>query len=372
VTILKKPSKTFDKPNVLVIGPTPPPFGGVATFVENFMSQKLITEEYALKLFRTGMHDKKGRFFIQAAKEMTYFVRFFFSRQKFSLYHVHTASYWSFLRNAPYILLVKHLKAGKVITHIHGAKFHIFYNQSNSLKKRFIRFILNSSDSLIVTSPSWIEVINYICGRCNRIYAVPNGYDKNVFHVISKSAARKKLNLSLDKKILLNIGHLEEYKGQSYLIEGMSEVIKHKKDVNLYIIGNGSLHKALLNQIRGLNLENHVFLIDAGKPIDEIVAWLNASDIFVLPSLNEGNPTVMFEALGVGLPFIGTRVGGIPDVIISDDYGLLCEPADSDDLATAILYSLDKKWDRNKIILYANNFTWESISKTILDIYLQS
>lgn len=84
---------------------------------------------------------------------------------------------------------------------------------------------------------------------------------------------------------------------------------------------------------------------------------MNACDLFVLPSLSEGNPTVMFECLGCGKPFIGTKVGGIPEIIVSDDYGLLCEPANSEDLAEKILIALDKEWDEEKIRNYAKQFT---------------
>jgi len=78
--------------------------------------------------------------------------------------------------------------------------------------------------------------------------------------------------------------------------------------------------------------------------------WINAADIFVLPSLGEGNPTIMFECLGCGKPFVGTTVGGVPEVITSDDYGLLVEPADPKDLARKILMALGREWDREAIL----------------------
>jgi glycosyltransferase involved in cell wall biosynthesis len=89
----------------------------------------------------------------------------------------------------------------------------------------------------------------------------------------------------------------------------------------------------------------------------------------VLPSLNEGNPTVMFECLGCGKPFIGTRVGGIPEIITSENYGLLCDPAKSVDLADNILLALAKEWDKGKIREYAEQFNWDVIVKNILGIY---
>ena len=77
----------------------------------------------------------------------------------------------------------------------------------------------------------------------------------------------------------------------------------------------------------------------------------------------------MFECLGCGKPFVGTKVGGIPEIIVSDDYGLLCDPAKPKELAENILIALDNNWNRNKIISYASLFTWENITEHIISLY---
>ena len=129
-----------------------------------------------------------------------------------------------------------------------------------------------------------------------------------------------------------------------------------------------SFRTTLERQIHSLGLEGYVRLV-GGKPHNEIPHWISACDLFVLSSLNEGNPTVMFEALGCGKPFIGTRVGGVPEVIVSDVYGLLVNPADPADLAGKILTALDRTWDQEAIVQYADRFTWNEISKEILKVY---
>ena len=77
----------------------------------------------------------------------------------------------------------------------------------------------------------------------------------------------------------------------------------------------------------------------------------------------------MFECLGCAKPFIGTRVGGIPEIITSDSYGLLCEPGNVQELATAILTSLSRDWDPAVISAYSKQFTWENIAQEILGVY---
>jgi glycosyltransferase involved in cell wall biosynthesis len=79
----------------------------------------------------------------------------------------------------------------------------------------------------------------------------------------------------------------------------------------------------------------------------------------------------MFECLGCGKPFIGTKVGGIPEIITSKDYGLLCEPARPDELAENILLGLNCKWDLSLIMEYSSQFSWSCVSEEIYKIYSQ-
>lgn len=201
-----------------------------------------------------------------------------------------------------------------------------------------------------------------------KISVVPNGYDPTKFKPMAKEKVREYLNLSKDKEIILNIGNIYPIKGHKYLIEAIRKIIEFKNNILCVVIGEGSLKRKLENRVKKLALESCVIFIGA-KPYNEIPLWMNAADLFVLPSLNEGNPTVMFEALGVGLPFVGTRVGGIPEIIISEEYGLLCEPGNVDDLIEKILIALDKEWDREKIKKYGEQFTWENIAKQTLEVY---
>jgi len=233
--------------------------------------------------------------------------------------------------------------------------------------KQKIKYVLNAADHIITVSNSNLECIKELNVK-TPVTVLPNGYRSELFHPRNSNECRKKLNLPLDKKIILTVGNLVEIKGHKYLIEAMSEIVKHRKDVLCIIVGGGKLQGKLEKQINAKGLNDHIRLA-GGKLHDEIPIWMNACDLFVLPSLNEGNPTVMFECLGCGKPFVGTTVGGVPEIIVSDDYGSVCEPADFKELAENILLSLDREWDSGKIREYAKQFTWDEISKDILDIY---
>jgi glycosyltransferase involved in cell wall biosynthesis len=96
---------------------------------------------------------------------------------------------------------------------------------------------------------------------------------------------------------------------------------------------------------------------------------MNASDIFVLPSLREGFPAVIPEAFACGKPVIGTRVGGIPEALTNQEVGLLVDPEDSVALANAISAALDRKWQESSIIDHARIYSWSNLVSQILEVY---
>ena len=231
-----------------------------------------------------------------------------------------------------------------------------------------IEYVLNAADYIITVSNSNLECIKQLNVK-TEVRVIPNGFRSDLFYPRNLAECRKKLNLPLSRRIILNVGAVyDEVKGGTYLIEAMKEVIKRKKDVLCIIIGSGKLKNKLEKQIKKAGLENYVKLI-GGRAHTEIPLWMNACDVFVLPSLNEGNPNVMFEALGCGKPFVGTKVGGVPEIINSDDYGLLVEPTNPNELAEKIVIALDKQWDNDKIIRYAEQFRIENKAKVVLEVY---
>ncbi|MBP2133105.1 glycosyltransferase involved in cell wall biosynthesis [Methanomicrobium sp. W14] len=232
-----------------------------------------------------------------------------------------------------------------------------------------IEYVLNTADHVITVSRSNFECMKRL-DVSTPVTVIPNGFRSDLFYPRNALECRNMLVLPQDKKILLTVGNLEPVKGQLYLVEAVQKVVQERKDVLCVIVGSGKLKVALERLIRKLGLKDYILLV-GGKPHEEIPLWMNACDLFVLPSLNEGNPTVMFEALGCGKPFIGTKVGGIPEIITSEDYGLLVEPADPDDLTEKILEALEKEWDSEQILKYAESFTWENISKDIFNVYKQ-
>jgi glycosyltransferase involved in cell wall biosynthesis len=228
--------------------------------------------------------------------------------------------------------------------------------------------ILNSADHIITVSRNNLASMKRLAVQ-KPVSVILNGFDHLRFFPSDMQECRRTLGLPQDKKILINVAKLYDVvKGHEILIRAMQEVIRTRDDVVCYIVGDGELRASLEKLIAELHLEQQVKIVGA-KPHREIPLWINAGDLFVLPSKNEGNPTVLFECLGCAKPFIGTRVGGIPETITDDTYGILSEPGNVQELAKNILSALNREWDPAKISAYAQQFTWENISKEILDVY---
>lgn len=243
-----------------------------------------------------------------------------------------------------------------------------FYNEYNSDNNK-LYWAWENADAITRVNKHTIPLLK----KYNKnVSYVSNGYDAKIFNPgknFTKEEIRKQLNIPINGKVILNIGYLHSRKGQKYLIEAIHKLQnKLNTPIYCYIIGQGVLFNNLNKQIKKLNLDNNIKLLGL-MAHDKIPQWVHASDLFVLPTLSEGNPIVMFEALGCGVPFVGTRVGGIPETVTSEDYGLLCEKEDSDDLADKIFIALNKNWDYDKIKKYWKKFSWENISKEFVELY---
>jgi glycosyltransferase involved in cell wall biosynthesis len=228
--------------------------------------------------------------------------------------------------------------------------------------------VLSRADHVIAVCTSDAEKLLSLGLSSSKLSIIPNGFDDNLFQPIPEQSTREKLGLALNKKILLSVGILHEVKGYDYLIDAMYRISKIRNDVITVIVGSGPLEMKLRKKIEKLGLKQRVLLV-GWEQHNKIPLWMNASDIFVLPSLNEGFPTVIPEVMACGKPVIGTRVGGIPDAISSDNVGILVKPRDPEALAQAILEALNQRWEHERIRGYAQKYSLKNVVKQILQVY---
>lgn len=359
---------------VLVIGPKPPNVGGIASYIRDFSNN--ISNFYNVDLlfittYIVNSKSLKGYMSkIWSILYNLYKIIILSKRSKFDIVHIHTSSEISFYENSMYITLLNMMHY-PVILHIHAPDFHIFLQNSNKHFSKFIIYILNLCDFIIVLSNYWKNIFDKVISKKEKVVVIPNAANSNYSLEESQNSSRERISLPLNKKIIFSLGNLDERKGFSYLIDSMVFVSKKRTDVLCVIGGSGSIKTLLESKVDDLNLNEFVkfsgFISDS-----ELQFWYNSCDIFVLPSLAEGSPIVMFEALSFGKPFIGTRVGGIPDVINSDDYGYIVNPKDPVDLAEKILTALDREWNSSKIKVYSKHYNWKNVlCKIMREVYLK-
>ncbi len=252
-----------------------------------------------------------------------------------------------------------------VITTIHG------YTGARLFTKQWLyelldRLLVNQLDYIVLVNESMLTIPSLKKLPEHKIRIIHNGirtdYDvnnlpENIENFIGKFPRK-----------LVAIGRLAPEKGFDRLLEAMSLLnAEAKHELALVIVGEGRLHKTLTDRIRDLGLEN-VMLPGYCDNIGEI---LDSFDAVVIPSLTEGLPITLLEAMRAGKYIIASSVGGIPDAITSD-CGVLVPPADIDKLKSSLedfINSDVHKYENKVKARFRSLFSAESMAKRYMDCY---
>lgn len=256
----------------------------------------------------------------------------------------------------------------KVVISARGTDINL-YPEFPSIRKK-IQFSLNGAAGIISVCQSLKDKMANLGIPAQKIEVISNGVDIHKFYPISKMGTREILNLPKDKQIILSVGHLVPRKGFDVLIKAIAD-IKNCRNGNLptlIIIGAGDYLKTLTRLVISLKLENDVLLVGS-KSHSDLYKWYSSADIFCLASSREGWPNVLFEALACGIPIIAFNVNGIPEVITSEEYGILVNDRNSKKMADAIITALNKNWDQQKLIEYAQRNTWDKVAEKVNLLY---
>lgn len=280
---------------------------------------------------------------------------------KFGIVHSHR------LDNGVAGAIIKDLYGIPLVVNSHGPDVYEFPFR-NDFTHSLSKYVISRTDHVIAVCTSDGNKLLSLGLPRKKLSIIPNGYDDGLFKHISRDFARKELGLPESKKILLAIGSLLKVKGHDDLIDAAYILSKERKDFAVIIVGSGPLEPLLRKKIEKLELSQKILMI-GWVPHNKISLWMNASDILILPSLHEGFPTVIPEAMACGLPVIGTKVGGIPDVISNENIGFLVNPGDPKALAQAILESFTKEWDSKQIQAYSQQYALRNIVRQILQVY---
>lgn len=176
-----------------------------------------------------------------------------------------------------------------------------------------------------------------------------NTFNKDKLKVTRDSSeVRKELGLSPDNLIIGNVASLSHRKGQDILIKAFRAVRDRFPAAKLIFIGSEvkELKQRLMSLVDAMKLQNSVFFL--GKK-NSIADYFNIMDIFILSSRFEGIPLALLEAMYMRLPVVSTNVGGVSEVIINNNNGILVDPGDSESLSKAVIELLSNPEKRKGI-----------------------
>jgi glycosyltransferase involved in cell wall biosynthesis len=238
------------------------------------------------------------------------------------------------------------------------------------LRRRLICFALKKCDGVIAVSFALRDKLIGIGVPQENILVIPNGVNRSIFKPINKDLCRSELGLIKEEKIILFVGNLVVIKGLDYLLEAFVDICCSLQNVKLIIIGDGKLKIYLQKKAKILGIGERVSFC-GNKAHDTIPKWLNASDVFCLPSLNEGMPNVVLEALACGKSIVASHVGGVSEIVGNSERCILVPPANAKLLAAALVDRLryDKQFSDE---MHPTFMSWEENAEKVYRVLEQA
>jgi glycosyltransferase involved in cell wall biosynthesis len=313
--------KTGDKTarRVVQVGPSPDAMGGIAAVLGSYRSSRL-AELYDLTFVTTTAGERGIRRWSSFARALLELSRECARRPR-PIVHVHMASRGSFYRKLT-VLIVARAQGCPILLHLHGAEFHRFAAGGTSMRRWLVRLAFRIPQCVIVLSPEWEQrVAVFARPRC--VVAIPNPVSIPVRRARGSSPPH-----------VLFLGQLGSRKGVDVLLQAIRGLQGAGIRATYTLAGDGSQDDyresaRLLPQPEAVVLPG--WLSGSSKTEE-----LERSDIFCLPSREEGVPIALLEAMSWGLACVATPVGGIPSTIEDGKTGVLVSPGASDSLANAL------------------------------------
>jgi len=292
-------------------------------------------------------------------EHLEYWIKSFFLLKKINPDIIHFQSMFIALPSS----LMKFLLKKPII--LSGRGSDIYHFPKSNFLKFFYKYNLKNADAVVVLTKHMQKAALKIYNR--EIYVIPNGIETQKF----SGRARTK---NIKNWKIIYVGGLRKVKGIKYLLKAMKMIISERTNTSLTIIGNGEEYYSLKKIATDLGIAESVeFLGHVDN--DKIPKHLDSSDILVLPSLSEGFPNIILEALASGLPIICTDITGIREIILNGKNGFLVEPKSSQQITKKLFALIDdgnlyEEISRNNIIA-AEKYELNSVLAQMEEIYIK-
>lgn len=349
---------------ILIVGPSSTKSkGGMSTVIGEILEDNELKNKYDISAYESYIDGTKFRVLLYSIWAIFKFI-VTGQAKKYDVYHIHAASYGSTFRKRIYLKIIKKYKK-KVILHIHGAEYMVFFDKLSKKKKRQVIDTLQVADMVIVLSNEWKNKFDNKFGLTN-CYVLENGIN-------TEKLAPAIVDTKKNQTSFVTLGRLGKRKGTYDLVDAIEIARKKVPNIRCYLAGDGEIDK-FCNIIVERGLQNNI----------EVVGWadftkklelLSKVSTVVLPSYNEGLPMSILEGMATGKAIISTTVGAIPEVV-KEENGILIQPGDVQALADALvkcstnLKMLEDMSQKNINKIY-EQFSMKSMHLKLMSYYKQ-
>lgn len=202
----------------------------------------------------------------------------------------------------------------------------------DSARKRVVSSVLHSVDAVFTDGQHLRQAAIALGASPDRVHPFYRGVDAEYFHPGDRAIARQRVGIASDARVLLTVGNMVPVKGFDILLQALV-LAGADAPWQLVMIGGGPLRSSLMEQVVSLGLKSRVRFVGR-VPHNDLPDWFRAANRMILPSRSEGVPNVLLETMACGVPFIATRVGGVPEICPDPDW--LVPPENAAALADAL------------------------------------
>ena len=335
---------------LLIIGPTPPPYHGVAVAIRHLLTSRLTD---VFDVTHLDLADRRGIAHVNKPDwhDVALFIRqwlrlwrLLLTRRPQIVYLVLSQTTVGFIRDS--LLIWPSLLLGaKIVTHLHGGALREWYESRWAPMQTYVRAVLGTVAKMIVLGESLRQIFSGLLPD-DRIAVVPNGVD------LREDEPEGEPTNGTRPWHILHLNTLNRMKGTLVLLGAIPTVLKHRRDVMFIFAGKWS--HADHQQVAEWYIEQHrlepyiTFLGEVTGPDKE--ASLRSADLFVFPGIQqEGQPMVVLEAMAAGLPIVFTNQGCLRETVINGECGVETYTEDPVDLAGRICCLLDHPEDQRRL-----------------------
>lgn len=228
----------------------------------------------------------------------------------------------------PIGLVASRLSSVPLVLNAHGSDLNVYAGKGPVLRRLAAGTLSSAALTIAASRPIRDRIVGEFGIPPERVEVIPSGVDPAFLEGPSRGTAREQIRIPSRARLLLYVGDLTEAKGIPVAAQAIREIQEKDESVWACFVGRGPVSRTLAGLPR--------VLLPGPLPNRELPPYYRAADLFVFPSLSEGTPVSVMEALAAGLPVVASRVGGVPALVRDGETGCLVPPGDPSRLAEGI------------------------------------